>query len=57
LPGALAVAVALALGSAAAGAAAPPDAHDRALVATLNARVAVFRDIASGSGGATNSVL
>jgi hypothetical protein len=55
--GAFACAAAIALGSAAAQAAAPPDAHDRALVATLNARVTAFRDIASESGGSTDTEL
>jgi hypothetical protein len=54
---AIACAAAITLGSAAASAAAPPDAHDRALVAALNAKVTVFRAVASESGSSTNDEL
>jgi len=51
----LACAATVALAAAAAPAAAPPDAHDRALAATLAARVAVFRAIAARTRGGSSS--
>jgi len=53
----LAGATAVVLGSGAERAAASPDAHDRALAATLSSRVAEFREIASAARGPSSSRL